>query len=118
MKLLLIDDLRSFDDAKLIAVSRYRGASFVMERISSVSIARTLDTARVLLEKEHFDVLLVDHDLGETDSCGADALKHLIETYLNDHKQLPEHVFAVSSNPAGIKKIEGYAKDIQRLRKK
>jgi len=115
MKMLLIDDMRSVEEAVNIAKQRYSDGN-VTDLATVTDIARTLDEAMLKLEDNRYSILLVDHDLGESDTCGADALKYLIDRYFDVGSALPRYVFAVSSNPAGIKKINGYKEDIIRLR--
>ena len=56
-----------------------------------------------LLRTVGFTFLYIDHDLGETSKNGYEALK----TMFYDHKMFPESVYIISSNPVGIKNIQG-----------
>lgn len=47
--------------------------------------------------------LVIDHDLGETSKNGYEALK----TMFYDFHIFPENIFIISSNPVGIKNIQG-----------
>lgn len=73
---LLIDDIRSMPDGV---------------------IARDYESGREMLTLGGWDVLFIDHDLGE-DKTGYD----LVTEFLENGIGLPDKVVIVSSNPVGV----------------
>lgn len=118
MRGLLIDDMRELKRAWEIACVRYPRANAQLNQVTEWKVARTLDDAKALLDASVYDVLLVDHDLGDTDTDGSHALAHLCDRYARNTSGawLPAHVYAVSSNPVGVKRIEGWTVTIAELR--
>ena len=64
-----------------------------------------------------WDILYLDHDLGDFENgverTGLDVMKWI----LNNLDHAPRKVVCVSANPIGKKNIEGYVKDLERLRR-
>lgn len=83
MRSLLIDDLRAID---------------------ADVVARTFDDGIEALKKQRFDVLYLDHDLGDPDpkKTGYGIMVFLEENL----KLLPGKIICVSSNYPGRKRIE------------
>lgn len=78
MKSLLIDDLRCFEN---------------------VTIARTFDDGLKHLREQKWDVLYLDHDLGEDDEFKTG---YGIMCWLeNNQEYLPKNIEFVTSNPIG-----------------
>ena len=55
-----------------------------------------------VINEPKFD-LVIDHDLGETSKNGYEALK----TMFYERRLFPKSVYIISSNPVGIKNIQG-----------
>ena len=69
-------------------------------------VARTFDEGIKALQERRWDVLLLDHDLGDFDAQGKERDGHKVATWLEEHPQfLPRRVVAVSRNPYGGDKI-------------
>jgi hypothetical protein len=87
MRTLLIDDIR---------------------KIKADVTARTFQEGIDALKKEKFDILYLDHDLGDPDP------KHTgydIMNFLEEHQEhLPSKIIIVSSNPVGVLKINSVIK--------
>lgn len=64
-------------------------------------IARTYQEGIDFLSKNHYSLLLLDHDLGEEKS-GYDIMCWLEE----NQEHLPDKIVCVSSNPPGKKRID------------
>jgi len=122
MRGLLIDDVRSLEQARAIANERYRpDAQRAMIDIEEWDIARSLPEAKRMMEAKEYEVVLVDHDLGSPDTDGSHALAWLAQRWVDQLGRdtdawLPEHVFAVSANPVGVQRIMGWAETIANLR--
>ena len=69
------------------------------------SVARTYDDAVRMLKRFDYDVLYLDHDLGEP-RTGYDLLNHLISI-----GRVPPRVECISWNPAGKHRIEALYRD-------
>lgn len=97
MRILLIDDLR---DLRILA-PRYIGNASYEGRT-----ARTYDEGIQALYDGPYDLLLLDHDLGDFKN-GKERTGYNIACYLEEHPELlPNKTIVVSSNPVGKKKIE------------
>lgn len=72
-----------------------------MRTVPNAVIARDFKTGLQMLEDQSWDVLLIDHDLGE-EKTGYD-----IMCWLEEHpEKVPKRIICVSSNPVGRKRIE------------
>ena len=69
---------------------------------NEVAFSVFLDLLNIDFKEPKFD-LVIDHDLGETSKNGYEALK----TMFYDFRIFPESVFIISSNPVGIRSIQG-----------
>lgn len=76
------------------------------------AVARTYDDALRMLRRFDYDVLYLDHDLG--DARGRTGYDLLLRT---DHDgRVPSRVECISWNPVGRKRIEQLAASIARIR--
>ena len=80
MNSLLIDDIRTMPGA---------------------TIARTSTEGKLYLAQGSWDILYIDHDLGEDTVSGYDIINWALET-----DRMPEKVYIVSQNPVGRANIE------------
>lgn len=70
-------------------------------------IARNYKEAIEALRERRWDLLLLDHDLGEVQADGKEFSGHSVATWLEENpRYLPLKVVAVSRNPYGKKVIE------------
>jgi CheY-like chemotaxis protein len=96
---LLIDDK---PDSKAFAVTVDRVARSYQEGISA-------------LQERRWDLLLLDHDLGEFDEQGKEYTGHSIATWLEENpRYLPLEVVAVSRNPIGGDRIRAAIESARR----
>lgn len=78
MNILLIDDLRN---------------------IKADVIARTYDEGIKALQSQHFDILYLDHDLGDIDE---NKTGYGIMVFLEENpKYLPDKIILITANPVG-----------------
>jgi len=71
-------------------------------------IARTFEDGVKKLKRERWDVLYLDHNLGEYKKSGYDVMQ-----FLKDNKQfLPKMILCLSDSPGGKNMINGMIKDI------
>lgn len=82
MKILLIDDVRTLASAK---------------------IARTFAEGISALRDEQWDVLLLDHDLGEEDGKDGTGIMNWLE---ENTQYLPKQITLVTSNPVGKERMQ------------
>lgn len=83
MKTLLIDDLRN---------------------IKADVIARTYDEGIKALQSQHFNILYLDHDLGDTDE---NKTGYGIMVFLEENpKYLPNKIILVTANPVGRNRMQ------------
>jgi hypothetical protein len=97
-KILFLDDSEE-------RINRFK-AKFVHDYIS---ISRTASEAISLLEKNSFDILFLDHDLGGKIYCPSDevsgyAVAEYVATKMNKNK-LPSKIVIHSYNPSGAKNM-------------
>jgi hypothetical protein len=71
------------------------------------AVARTYDDALRMLRRFDYDVLYLDHDLGEDARTGYDLLKQLVA-----ENRVPPRVECISWNPVGRRRIEALAAEI------
>jgi hypothetical protein len=64
-------------------------------------VARTYDDALRMLRRFDWDLVYLDHDLGEDHRTGYDLLKQIIAD-----GRAPEHLKCISWNPSGKQRIE------------
>ena len=119
---LLIDDKRSVKQAIAIVQRRYQTGQGL--GVDVWDVARDLDGARKLLKAFQYQTILVDHDLGDPRTDGSHALAWLAGRWLDRAMlpldrchELPDYVYCVSSNPAALAKVNGWARDIAMLKK-
>ena len=88
MKTLLIDDRRTLSLAN--------------------ATARSFKTGVNKLKRQKWDLLLLDHDLGEFEKTGYDVM-----VWLKDNKEFqPKMILCISNNPPGRDRINLMIKDI------
>jgi CheY-like chemotaxis protein len=96
MRILLIDDLR---DLRILA-PRYIGDASYEGRT-----ARNYNDGIRALHDGPWDLLLLDHDLGDYEN-GVERTGYDIACYIEEHPELlPAKTIVVSSNPVGRQKI-------------
>jgi hypothetical protein len=88
MNILLIDDLRNFETEKIKNLNLPKG-----------TIARNYKEGISELKKGGWDVLLLDHDLGE-EKDGMNVLDWLEEKALENEKYIPKKIVPVTDNAA------------------
>lgn len=108
MKILLIDDKRSFrvlDDEKVLFISY--NSTFTCNVKDEVTIARTCKKGLRLLEEETWDVLLLDNDLGSDQEEGHNILTHMeIQKALHPGYYLPDQIIPVTANLVAFTRME------------
>lgn len=79
-----------------------------MRNLKADKVARTYQEGIEALEREEWDILLLDHDLGCFDNNGREWTGYDILCWLEDHPEyLPScNIRIVSSNPAGRIRME------------
>jgi CheY-like chemotaxis protein len=78
-------------------------------------VARTYNEAIKALQERRWDLVLLDHDLGDFDEQGKERHGHSIATWIEEHVQyLPRRLVAVSRNPYGAQQIEAAFESAQR----
>jgi len=86
---LLIDDLRKWEDI------------LYLQTVDEYLISRSYKEGIKRLEESRWDVLYLDHDLGE-DKTGYDVM-----CWLEEHPEfLPGDIFFVSANPVGRQRMQ------------
>lgn len=85
--ILLVDDIRTLPEADVIARTYDEGLDYLTNALY------------------HWDVLMIDHDLGEG-ATGYDLVNKCLEL-----RVMPECVVIVSSNPVGVSNIERALQD-------
>lgn len=94
VKVLLVDDQRNIVEALAQIGDFQRFPNFAK---MEVTVCRTYDMAHRRLINEHFDVLLLDNDLGE-EKTGYGLLCELEEGVAAGKIEMPDYVFPVSAN--------------------
>lgn len=90
VKIIALDDMRDFPQYEAEGV---------------LTICRTIEQAIETLDSHRFDVLLLDHDLGEGyDNNGYYFLKRCFDEGI----RLPKIIIIVSSNPVGRENMAGF----------
>lgn len=71
-------------------------------------IARSYSEGVAALAEQHWDVLYLDHDLGDFSGIGGQELTgYDVACWLEQHPQhLPDRIEIVTSNPVGRRRIE------------
>ena len=82
-QILLIDDLRNFPEV--------------------TQVARTYEDGIKALKSQNWDVLYLDHDLGQADGLDGTGVMNFLEE--NPH-YLPKKIIIVSSNPVGRQRMQ------------
>jgi CheY-like chemotaxis protein len=78
-------------------------------------IARTYGEGIAALQERRWDLLLLDHDLGEFDADGNELTGHSVATWLeNNPSYLPIQVVAVSRSPVGKDRINAAIESARR----
>ncbi len=114
MKILLIDDMRNPTEAIQIAKERCR--KFPNVENAGIVIARTYKKGfDILSGNEKFDILLLDHDLGDDwDKNNGAKLIRIVEkkAFLKDFQF--NLIVCISANPVGRNDIERAVANIER----
>lgn len=100
MKVLLIDDMRTFETEKIKNLN--------LTSFTTRLIAKTYREGIKELDKMGWDILLLDHDLGE-EKDGMDILSWIEEKALDTQNIVPIKIIIVSDNAAEIKTMENLA---------
>lgn len=118
-RILIVDDIRSEEHIAGLDIPRY-DPSDPLEPKDSVLIARTYTLGIQALQlMGPWDVLYLDHDLScpglvEAEKTGYHVACWIEEQVHNQNLHLvPKNIICISSNPAGIQKIEACWKAIQ-----
>lgn len=117
---------------KLWRVRRSRKAGFVIKaneiyfmatlliddqrNLPADKIARSYQEGIAALAEQHWDVLYLDHDLGDfSDPDGRELTGYHVACWLEQHPQhLPDRIEIVTSNPTGRSNIEFVLRRIRR----
>ena len=73
-----------------------------MRNIRADRVARTFEAGIKALEEEIWDVLWLDHDLGQEDGKDGTGIMNWLEAHPD---RLPKRIVCVSSNPVGRDRI-------------
>jgi hypothetical protein len=96
--ILMIDDVRSIPSSVVADVKM---------------VVRTYDQGVSALEDKEWDLLYLDHDLGDFDEEGREWTGYDIMIWLGENKdRLPKAISCVSANPVGVRNIEAAIKEL------
>jgi hypothetical protein len=117
MKILLIDDLRSKEEAIFVVSQRY-GRDISSEE-HEWTICRTfLEGREAFMSGNEWDLLLMDHDLGGGNfrEDGTLLMSIMEELFFISGRVITNHMYVISSNPIGSSRMSQIFGRIQRER--
>lgn len=109
MKVLIVDDVRTIDEAIKIGMERNSWFSKQDPSKFDIKLCRTFESGRRTLNgSEQFDVLLLDHDLGSTYvyNDGSALMRDLERKAYQEHVFPAKLIIPISSNPIGVQNIK------------